>query len=109
MTVRELIPALSLTEFHLADPERTVTGGYAGDFLSWVMGRAEPDCAWLTIMSNVNVCAVAVLADVACILLTEGVTPDEDLLNRCKIQGVNLLGTEKTTFDSAVELHALLS
>ena len=108
MTVRELIPALSLTEFYVADPDRPVTGGYAGDFLSWVMGRAEPDCVWMTIMSNINVCAVAVLADVACILLTEGVTPDEDLLNRCKTQGVNLLGTEKPTFDSAAALHGLL-
>ena len=108
MTVRELIPALSLTEFTLADPDRPVAGGYAGDFLSWVMGRAEPDCVWMTVMSNVNVCAVAVLADVACILLTEGVTPDEDLLTRCKTQGVNLLGTSQTTFDTAVALGKLL-
>ena len=108
MTVRELCQSLSLTEFHTEDPERAVTGGYAGDFLSWVMGRAEPDCAWLTIMSNVNVCAVAVLADVACVILTEGVTPDSDLLSRCRIQGVTLLGTDKTTFDAAAALKGLL-
>ena len=34
MTVRELTEALSLTPFHLAQPDRPVSGGYAGDLLS---------------------------------------------------------------------------
>ena len=43
MTVRELTEALSLTPFHLAQPDRPVSGGYAGDLLSWVLGRAGQD------------------------------------------------------------------
>lgn len=108
MTVQELTRALSLTVFTMEDPERTVSGGYAGDLLSWVMGRAQPDCAWLTIMSGVNVCAVAVLADVSCVILTEGVTPDGDLLARARTQGVTLLGTGQSTFDTAAAVKALL-
>lgn len=41
MTVRELTEALSLTPFHLAQPDRPVSGGYAGDLLSWVLGRPD--------------------------------------------------------------------
>ncbi|MBR6607174.1 MAG: hypothetical protein IKK98_00700, partial [Oscillospiraceae bacterium] len=33
------------------------------DLLSFVMGRAPADCAWITVMGNVNSIAVAVLAD----------------------------------------------
>ena len=68
--LRDKIPARMACDWDndgimcLPDPDRTVKTGYAGDLLSWVMGRAEPDCVWLTIMSNANVCAVAVLADV---------------------------------------------
>ena len=62
MTVQQLTDALSLTIFSLEEPDRPVTGGYCGDLLSWVMGRAPADGAWLTIMSNVNVAAVAALA-----------------------------------------------
>ena len=108
MTVTQLKEALSLHTFCMPDPDRTVKTGYAGDLLSWVMGRAEPDCVWLTIMSNANVCAVAVLADVACILLTEGVSPDGDLLTRCQAQGINLLGIQGSTFDAAAKISALL-
>ena len=108
MTVQELSDSLALKIFHLAEPERTVTGGYCGDLLSWVMGRAAADSAWLTIMSNVNVAAVAALSDVACVMLTEGVEPDEALLAKVRIQGINLLGTERSTFDAAAALAQLL-
>ena len=108
MTVAQLKDALALTEFFLPEPDRDVEGGYAGDLLSWVMGRAAPGCAWMTVMSNANVCAVAVMADISCVILTEGVTPDEDLLARCKTQGVNLLGTGSNTFEIAARLKQLL-
>lgn len=108
MTVREVQNALSLTPFLLPDPEAVVTGGYAGDLLSWVMGRAQAGDAWLTIMSSLNVCAVAVLTDAACVILTEGVQPDADLLSRAELQGINLLGSSESTFALSARLAELL-
>ena len=108
MTVQDLADALSLTVYHLEAPDRPVTGGYAGDLLSWVLGRAGRDCAWLTIMSNQNVAAVALMAEVACVVLTEGVAPDADLLRRAEEKGVNLLGTAEDTFTAAVRLGKAL-
>ena len=108
MTVQNLKESLGLTEFHLAEPGRAVTGAYCGDLLTWVMGNAPMDGAWLTIMSNVNVAAVAVLTDVSCIILTESVRPDEPLLARARTQGVNLLGTPLSTYECALRLGELL-
>lgn len=107
MTVQQLIDALSLDVFHLDDPDRPVTGAYCGDLLSWVMGRAPADGAWLTIMSNVNVAAVAALADVACVVLAEGVIPDAPLQSKAEAQGITLLGTQLSVYDCAVRLGAL--
>lgn len=108
MTVQELIHSMELTVFHLAQPERPVTGGYVGDLLSWVMGRAGQDCAWLTIMSNQNVAAVALMAEVSCVVLTEGVKPDEALRQRAEQQNINILGTKLSTFDAAAVLKQLM-
>ena len=105
ITVQGLIDSIPLTVFHLDDPDRPVEGGYCGDLLSWVMGRAPAGGAWLTIMSNVNVAAVAALA---CVVLAEGVVPDPPLLDRAKAQGITLLGTELSVFDCAVRLGRLL-
>ena len=91
MTVQGLIDAIPLSVFHLDDPDRPVEGGYCGDLLSWVMGRAPAGGAWLTIMSNVNVAAVAALSDTACVVLAEGVIPDPPLLDKARAQGITLL------------------
>ena len=95
MTVQELTGALSLTVYHLETPDRPVTSGYAGDLLSWVLGRAERDCAWLTIMSNQNVAAVALMAEAACVVLTEGVAPDGELLRRAGAPFFHFLGASE--------------
>ena len=108
MTVAETAARLGWREFYMAEPERPVAGGYAGDLLSWVMGRAGQDCAWFTIMSNQNVAAVALMADVSCVVLTEGVAPDADLLRRAGEKGVNLVGTEEDTFTAALRLGKAL-
>ena len=108
MTVKALQEQLGWTAFHMAGPDRQVTGAYAGDLLSWVMGRAGQDCAWLTIMSNQNVAAVALMADVACVVLTEGVRPDEGLLRRAREKEVNLLGAGEDTYTAACRLHDCL-
>lgn len=108
MTAGELAEKLKLEIFALPRPGAQVAGCYIGDLLSWVMGRAQPGDAWLTIMSNVNVAAVALLAETACVILTEGVRPDEALCRRAGEQKINLLGAGGSTFDLALELGALL-
>lgn len=108
MTVQKLIESIGLTEFHTAEPDREVTGAYCGDLLTWVMSNAPADGAWLTIMSNVNVAAVAVLTDVSCVILTESVRPDDVLLARAGEKGVNLLGTSLSTYECALRLGGLL-
>ncbi|MBQ4168033.1 MAG: hypothetical protein II590_07550 [Clostridia bacterium] len=99
LTVDKLIEKLGLDVIELADGSREIKGGYAGDLLSWVMGRAQPDDAWVTIMSNMNVSAVAQLTDVACVIFAEGVAPDPEALNKAKMHGINLLGSRKGMFE----------
>lgn len=108
MTVTELTEKLGLTVFCCPDAQRPVTGGYMGDLLSWVMGRAQEGQAWITIMSNQNVAAVAALSDVSCVILTENVQPDPDLLKKAQTQGINLLGTAESSFCTAAALGKLL-
>ena len=108
MTVNELLDIADFKAVCVPDGEREIRGGYAGDLLSWVMGRASEGDAWVTIMSNVNIVAVSTLADPACIVLSEGVQPDEETLVRAKQQGINILSTTLDTFDACVRIAALL-
>ena len=107
MTVKELVSALNLEICALPAPDRTVTGVYVGDLLSWVMGRAEADCAWVTIMSNTNVLAVATLADVACVILAEGVVPDDQLIATANDKSINILLSKENSYLTCAALAAL--
>ena len=82
MTVQDIIEKLNLKVFVEGDVDREVTDCYIGDLLSWVMGRAPADSAWLTVMGNINSIAVATLADVSCIILVENAALDADAKGR---------------------------
>ena len=108
MKVCEIAEKLSLKPLSLADSSREVTGVYIGDLLSWVMGRAESGDAWITIMSNINIVAVASLADVACIILAEGVVLDENVCTTAQQKGINVYTSEKTAYQLAASLAGCL-
>ncbi len=108
MTVNELAAMQGFKTISLPDAEREIKGVYIGDLLSWVMGRAKADDAWITIMSNINIAAVASLADVACVILAEGVTLDSSVTETAKAKGVNILSSEKPAYETAMLLGAKL-
>ncbi|MCH5315591.1 MAG: hypothetical protein J1E81_06735 [Eubacterium sp.] len=101
MTVNELCSSCGFEEICIPDGEHEVSGAYIGDLLSWVMGRANADNAWITIMSNVNVIAVASLSDVACVILAEGVSLDEELKNTAIQKGINVLSSKLPSYETA--------
>ena len=59
MTVKQLAEKYSFEVLSMPDPDKEIKGGYCGDLLSWVMGRAEASNVWLTIMTNMNIAAAA--------------------------------------------------
>jgi len=108
MTVHDLIKNMELEVVCGDDFDREVKGGYCCDLLSWVMGRAQADDAWITVMGNVNSVAVAVLADTACIILSDSSALDDDAKKRAEMQEVVILRSPKNSFDLCVELGKLI-
>ena len=110
MTVKEFADKMALKNWTPdVDLDAAITGGYAGDMLSWVMGRAAAGVAWMTIMTNQNVAAVALMADVSCVVLTENVAPDEALLKQAQTRGLPLFSSALSTYELSSRLGALLA
>ena len=108
MTVEKLAQSDGMRALVCPAPEREICGVYIGDLLSWVMGRAEADNAWITIMSNNNVIAVASLADTACVILAEGVELASELKELAEAKDINVLSSPKSAYEIAVILSGLL-
>ena len=50
---------------------------YTCDLLSRVMSMSEKDCIWITVLTHLNVVAVAQLADISCVLIPEDIPVPE--------------------------------
>ena len=109
MKVSELIEKLNLdilTQKGFED--REVTGCYIGDLLSHVMGKATEGDAWITIMNNINIVAVASLTEAACVLLCEGVSADEKIIEKADGEGIIILKSDLAAFELAVKISEFL-
>ena len=107
MTVNQLA-GCGFNTIALPDGDSEINGVYIGDLLSWVMGRAQADNAWITIMSNINILAVASLADTACIILAEGVEVAQDVIDTANAKGVNILSSSEPAYEIACTLKEKL-
>lgn len=84
-------------------------GVYAGDFLSRAMSRVGEGEVWITIMNNVNVIAVASLTDAACVILAEGVQPDDAAKAAADSKGVCVYSSDKTVYELCRDIAAIVS
>ncbi len=109
MKVSDLIQKLDMTLLTNPEiPDREITGCYIGDLLSWVMGKAQQGDAWITIMSNINIVAVASLTDAACIILCEGVLAEESVIDKANSEDIIILKSDKTAYEIACSLRDLI-
>lgn len=85
--------------------DREVKGGYCGDLLSDVMANAMEGHVWLTIQSHQNIVAVAVLREIASIILVNGRVPDEDTKAKAKEEGLPILMSSSTAYQLAGQIY----
>ena len=108
MTVSEMIEKLGLEVFNLSDGGAVIEGYCASDLFSYVISKVKEKCCWLTIMSNVNITAVAKLSEMSAVVLCDGVRPDENLINKARQQEITILGSKLPIFETCVALSKII-
>lgn len=107
MNVRELVEKFDLKVVAgEAGLDRNVTGGYCGDLLSEVMGNAGMGCVWLTVQAHQNIVAVAVLREMAAIVITGGATPSAETLDKADKEGIPLMTYPGPSFELSGQIYS---
>ncbi|MBQ9324537.1 MAG: AraC family transcriptional regulator [Clostridia bacterium] len=88
------------------DDSKEITCAYTCDLLSWVMSHGEEGMAWVTVQTHMNVIAVAVLADMACVVLPEEIDMEEESLKKAIDEGMCVLSSPLTGYEICGVLHA---
>lgn len=87
--------------------EQEAKGCYICDLLSYVMSRATKGEVWITVQTNINVVAVAVLTEVACVIIPENIEVEEITLKKAEVEDVPIFSSRKTAYELACLLQEL--
>ncbi|MCL2791471.1 MAG: iron-sulfur binding hydrogenase [Spirochaetaceae bacterium] len=91
------------------DNNTEIKAGYAGDLLSDVMANTPSDSALITIQAHKNTVAVATLVGARVIVICNGKTAPEDMIQAAKGENIAILSTKKNQFNVSAEIAKLLS
>ena len=101
MYIKDLVQIISgeLMTDKIPDLSAKVQNVYIGDLLSWVMSHAQKGDAWVTVLTNVNVPAVALMTEVACVIIPEAIKIEELTLKKANENGIIIIGTQLNSFE----------
>ena len=108
MTVKEIIEKLDLKCLNEANLDSEVSGAYASDLLSDVMGNARSGQVWITMQTHKNVSAIASLKDIPAVILVRDGVPDPDMLNHAREEEICILVSTDATYQLCGKLYALI-
>lgn len=100
MTLDQIVQEMNLSVKSCgSDLSRDVLGAYTGDLLSDVMAHAENGFLWITLQVHQNIVAVALVKELAGIVIVNNRVPDAGTLSKAEEERVPILVTERTAFD----------
>ena len=100
MIVQEIVDLLQAQVIGGAGKvDNHITGGYASDLLSYVMGQALNGNIWVTMQGHQNIVAVASLLGLSAVIIAGNVQPDKEAVTKAEIEGIPLLMTTLSVFE----------
>lgn len=88
--------------------DKSVSGVYVCDLLSWVMSHASKGDAWVTVHTHLNIVAVAVLTEAACIIIPEDIGIEEATIRKAQEEGIAILSTKLTAYEVCCKASKLI-
>lgn len=86
-----------------------ITGGYASDLLSDVIGHADAGNIWITLQTHKNVMAIASLKDLAAVVLVNNLQPEEDMAHQSNEENIPVLVSSDPAFTINGKIYQLIN
>ncbi|MBU1298571.1 MAG: serine kinase [Bacteroidetes bacterium] len=108
MTLNEIVEKLQLKVCSGENKlNQEITGGYASDLMSDVIANSKAGNIWITMQIHINIAAVAVLKDLAAIVIVQGREPQDDTLKKAVEENVPLLVSKLPAFQLVGRMYEL--
>ncbi|MCL2820008.1 MAG: AraC family transcriptional regulator [Oscillospiraceae bacterium] len=107
MTINKMAEKLGLERLS-GETDRDVEYCYISDLLSRVLGGCQPGDVWITVQSSLNMVAVAVMTDASCVILPEGLTAPDNVIDKANEEDLSIFTSDETAFSLAVRISELI-
>jgi len=107
MTISQLSETLGFKKLSEGE-DREVASCYISDLLSRVLGGCQPDDVWITVQSSLNMVAVAMMTDASCVILPEGLTAPDNVVEKANEEGLTIYTSDESAFSLAVKIAELI-
>jgi hypothetical protein len=87
--------------------KKEVSGGYSGDLLSDVMANSKKDDIWITLQIHPNIVAVAMLKELAAIVIINKRKPEAETIKKAEKEGLPILTSDMSAFELAGQLYTM--
>jgi predicted transcriptional regulator len=109
MRVRELTESLKATVITgQAGLDKDANGAYVCDLLSWVMSHANKGNVWITVQTHLNIVAVALLTEISCIIVPEGIKVEEETIIKAVEEGIPILSSSLNSYELSFRIYDLI-
>jgi predicted transcriptional regulator len=106
MKLSEIVGCLDFKQLNneKVDLDIEITNGYASDLLSQVLRDAVPQSIWITIQNHLNIIGVAVTADLAAIIVCDGIQVPVEVIKKADEEGIAIFTCEQNAFQISGKL-----
>ena len=107
MTSSTLADKLDLMKLS-GDTDKEVASCYISDLLSRVLGGCQAGDIWITVQTSLNMVAVAVMAEASCVILPEGLTAPDNVIEKANEEDLTIFSSKENAFELAVKIEKLI-
>jgi len=107
MTTNKLAEELGLVRLSGTE-DRVIASCYISDMLSRVLGGCTTDGVLITVQTSLNMVAVAVMTEAACVILPEGLTISDSVAEKANEEDLTIYSSKETAFELATKIAKLL-
>lgn len=107
MTLQEIAEKLNLTGIHNSSEPIDVKEGYSSDLLSDVLAKGKEKMLWVTNQKHQNIIGVAVMLNLAGIIVAGGAKPDDVTIEKSIEENIPLYTTDLSMFEVVGRLYEM--
>ena len=108
MTVEEIVKKLDLEVISSGNMAADIDGCYCSDLLSHCMSNIKSGNIWVTVQTNINIAAIAVLTEPSCIIIAQGMNVDETVAKKAANENVTILRSNLPAYEICTSIGNLI-